>query len=155
MVTVEPDDHRWLELAVDLARRCPPSDTAYSVGAVLVGADGVEIARGWSRDTDATVHAEESVLRRAAGDPRLPGATLYSSLEPCSRRASRPVPCARLVLDASIRRVVLAWREPDLFVPQARGADLLAAAGVTVVELPDLAAAALAPNAHLPLGGAR
>lgn len=155
MVTVEPDDHRWLELAVDLARRCPPSDTAYSVGAVLVGADGVEIARGWSRDTDATVHAEESALHRAAGDPRLPTATLYSSLEPCSRRASRPVPCARLVLDAGIRRVVLAWREPDLFVPQARGADLLAAAGITVVELPELAAAALAPNAHLPLGGAR
>ena len=65
------------------------------------------------------------------------------------------MPCTRLVLDAGIRRVVLAWREPDLFVPQARGADLLAAAGVTVVELPELASAALAPNAHLPLGGAR
>lgn len=154
MVVVESEDRRWLQLAVDLARRCPPSDTAYSVGAVLV-ADGVEIARGWSRDTNARVHAEESALRRAAGDPRLPAATLYSSLEPCSRRASRPVPCTRLVLDAGIRRVVLAWREPDLFVPHARGADLLVSAGVTVVELPDLAAAALAPNAHLPLGGAR
>lgn len=144
------DDRGWLELAIRLAHRCPPSDTAFSVGAVIVAADGTEIARGWSRDTDAAVHAEESALHRAAGDPRLRAATLYTSLEPCSRRASRPVPCAWLVLDSGIARVVLAWREPDVFVPGARGAELLTRGGVEVVELPDLAGAALAPNTHLP-----
>lgn len=152
MQVVTTDDRHWMELAIALAHRCPPSRTAFSVGAVLVDAEGAEIARGWSRDVDPTVHAEESVLARAAGDPRLRTATLYSSLEPCSARASRPVPCARLVVAAGVPRVVIAWREPDVFVPGARGVELLTEAGVTVVELPDLAAAALAPNAHLPVG---
>lgn len=138
-----------MELAVALAHRCPPSRTAFSVGAVIVGADGAELARGFSRESDSTVHAEEVALAGMLGDPRLPHATLYSTLEPCSHRASRPRPCARLVLDAGIRRVVIAWREPDLFVAGAQGTELLVAAGVTVVELPELAAAARAPNAHL------
>lgn len=140
-----------MDLAITLAHRCPPSATAYSVGAVIVGVDGTEIAQGFSRETDPVVHAEESALNKAAGDPRLRRATLYSTLEPCSHRASRPRPCAQLALDAGIGRVVIAWREPDLFVADARGTELLVAAGVTVVELSDLAEAALAANRHLPI----
>jgi len=144
-----------MELAIKLAHRCPPSKTAFSVGAVIVGADRLEIARGYSRETDHAVHAEEAALLKIGlDDPRLRTATLYSTLEPCSRRASRPRPCARLVLDAGIPHVVIAWREPDLFVAGACGTDVLTAAGVTVVELPELAEAALAPNAHLPIGRA-
>ncbi len=148
-------DLDWMRLAVEEAHRCPPSLTAFSVGAVIVGADGAELARGHSREADPVEHAEEAALAKlAAGDAvdaRLAGATIYSTLEPCSRRASRPRPCARLILDAGIRRVVLAWREPGLFVADARGAELLTEAGVEVVELPELADAALAPNRHLPL----
>ena len=142
-------DRELLAEAVALARHCPPSATAFSVGAIVVAADGREIARGWSRDVDAVVHAEESALQRAAGDPGLRGATVYSSLEPCSMRASRPVPCAQLIVAAGVARVVLAWREPEVFVPAARGAELLVAGGVEVVELPELADAALAPNRHI------
>lgn len=140
------DDRRWLELAVDLAKECPPSDTAFSVGAVIVSASGAELARGYSRETDPTEHAEESALAKTQAD--LTGATLYSSLEPCGNRASRPRPCARLILETGISRVVYAWREPALFV-EAQGADLLRAAGVTVVEIPDLASRAREPNGHL------
>jgi pyrimidine deaminase RibD-like protein len=109
------DDRRWLELACDLARECPPSETAFSVGAVVVDAEGRELARGYSRETDEKVHAEESALAKLEGRD-LTGATVYSSLEPCARRLSRPRPCARLILDRGIRRVVFAWREPVLFV---------------------------------------
>lgn len=144
------DDRRWLERAIELSHRCPPSDSAFSVGAVLVDGSGVEIASGFSRETDPKVHAEEAALARVpADDPRLAGATLFSSLEPCSERRSRPRSCVRLILDAGIPRVVIAWREPDVFVADARGCELLRDAGVTVVELPELAALARAPNAHL------
>lgn len=144
------DDRRWLERAIALSRRCPPSQDAYSVGAVLVDGSGVEIASGYSRETDPRVHAEEAALARVpAGDPRLAGATLYSSLEPCSERRSRPRSCVRLILDAGVPRVVIAWREPDLFVADSRGCELLREAGVTVVEMAELAALARAPNAHL------
>lgn len=141
-------DH--LRRAVELSRRCPPSATAFSVGAVIVGADGEVLAEGYSREGDAHDHAEEAALGKLpTGDPRLRGATVYSSLEPCGQRASRPAPCARLLIAAGVPRVVVAWREPDLFVTDCQGTALLAAAGVEVVELPELAEAARAVNAHL------
>lgn len=147
------DDERWMRLAIELAWRCPPSDTAYSVGAVIVAADGAELARGFSREDDPLVHAEESALGKlAAGQPRLAGATIYSTLEPCSRRKSRPRTCTELIIASGITRVVIAWREPSLFVADCQGYELLSRAGLDVTELPGLAAQAAAPNRHL-LGG--
>jgi diaminohydroxyphosphoribosylaminopyrimidine deaminase / 5-amino-6-(5-phosphoribosylamino)uracil reductase len=114
-------DLRWLREAIELSRRCPPSESAFSVGAVLVSGAGRVIATGYSRETGPKDHAEEVVLARAAGDPLLTGATLYSSLEPCLARASRPRSCAALIVAAGIPRVVIAWLEPPLFAP-SRGA---------------------------------
>jgi diaminohydroxyphosphoribosylaminopyrimidine deaminase/5-amino-6-(5-phosphoribosylamino)uracil reductase len=147
----EDDDERWMRLAVELAWLCPPSATAYSVGAVIVGADGNEVSRGYSREGgDPLAHAEESALGKlAAGDPRLAGATIYSTLEPCSRRKSRPRTCTQLIIASGIRRVVFAWREPGLFVANCEGAELLTLAGLDVTEMPSFAAQAAAPNRHL------
>jgi diaminohydroxyphosphoribosylaminopyrimidine deaminase / 5-amino-6-(5-phosphoribosylamino)uracil reductase len=141
-------DLAWLREAIELSRRCPPSDTAFSVGAVLVSDAGQVIATGHSRERDLKDHAEEVALARAAGDPRLASATLYSSLEPCLARASRPRSCAELILEAGIGRVVIAWLEPPLFVAGG-GAGALRSEGVTVVEIPWLAEVARAVNAHL------
>ena len=144
------DDERWMRVAVELAWRCPPSETAYSVGAVIVAADETELSRGFSREDDPFVHAEESALRKlAADDPRLPEATIYSTLEPCSRRSSRPRTCTQLIIASGLRRVVFAWPEPSLFVADCQGAELLSAAGLTVDELPGFAEQAAAPNRHL------
>ncbi|MFE7173613.1 dihydrofolate reductase family protein [Streptomyces sp. NPDC057616] len=145
-------DHHWLALACELAALCPPSRTAFSVGALIVAADGTELARGHSREGgDPVVHAEEAALAKLdPADPRLASATVYSSLEPCTQRASRPKPCARLILDAGVRRVVTAWREPDTFVAGADGSGLLAARGVEVVVLAEHEEQAKAPNRHLP-----
>jgi pyrimidine deaminase RibD-like protein len=145
-------DRGWLSRAIELSRRCPPSATAFAVGAVVVAGDGSVLATGYSRERDPRDHAEEAALAKLdPADPRLAGATLYSSLEPCRSRASRPRPCTELIIEAGLRRVVIAWREPPVFAPGG-GADLLAGAGITVVEIPDLAAQARAVNAGV-LGG--
>ncbi len=144
-------DRHWLARAIDLSFRCPPSTTAFSVGAVIVDAAGEEIAWGYSRETDDLVHAEESALAKLApDDPRFAGATIYSSMEPCSRRKSRPASCSRLIREAGIPRVVFAYREPSTFVV-GEGAEELTAAGVTTVEYPDLADQVRAAN-RLQLG---
>ncbi len=140
------DDRELLARAVELAWRCTPSDAAFSVGALVVGADRTVLADGWSRRTDPAEHAEEAALATLAAVP--PGTTVYSSLEPCSARASRPRTCTELIIAAGVARVVFAWREPSLFV-DCDGAELLRAAGVEVVELPELAGAAREPNRHL------
>jgi diaminohydroxyphosphoribosylaminopyrimidine deaminase/5-amino-6-(5-phosphoribosylamino)uracil reductase len=146
-----PDHRKWMALAIEIARQCPPKESAYSVGAVIVDEYGQEIARGYSRETDDHVHAEEAALAKVPDDPRLKTATIYSTLEPCSERKSRPRSCTRLMLDAGIPRVVMAWREPSLFVADCQGFELLTSAGVTIVELPELAEQAKVVNSHLPL----
>jgi pyrimidine deaminase RibD-like protein len=140
-------DRRWMEHAVELSRRCPPSAT-FRVGSVIVAADGEVLAEGYSHDVDEVCHAEESALSRIEGDPRLAGATIYSTLEPCSKRASRPRTCTQLIIDAGIPRVVFAMREPAVFV-DCEGAELLRAAGVAVVEMPELTDRVREVNIHL------
>ena len=146
-----PEDERWMRLAVSLAERCPPSATAFSVGAVIVDASGAELSRGFSREGgDPSVHAEEAALGKlSTGEPRLAGATIYSTLEPCSHRKSRPLTCTELIIAAGLTRVVIAWREPGLFVADAQGRVLLSRAGLAVTEMPEFAADAAAPNRHL------
>lgn len=137
-----------LREAVELADRCPPSAT-FRVGAVITDAEDNVLATGFSGETDPHDHAEEAALAKLpAGDPRLTTATMYSSLEPCSHRASRPVTCTQHILDAGIPKVVFAWREPSVFV-DAQGAELLRGAGRQVVELPELAGEVQRTNAHL------
>ncbi|MBF6460188.1 dCMP deaminase [Nocardia puris] len=138
--------------AIELARLCPEVEGAFSVGAVIV-ADGEEISTGYSRETDSKVHAEEAALDKlAADDPRLARATIYSTLEPCSERATKSrIPCTDRILAAGIPRVVIAWREPATFVEDCVGVEKLRQEGVVVVELPQLAEAAMSMNRHLDL----
>jgi len=148
-------DTDLLHLAVELSRSCPPVSNAYSVGAIVTDAQGAVISTGYSRellrglgDPDKN-HAEEVALAKLApGDPRLKEATLYTSLEPCSPRSSRRLSCTDHILAAAVPRVVLALREPALLAV-CDGADRLRAAGIEVVELPELAAQVRAVNAHL------
>lgn len=143
-------DYQWMRRAIELSCYCPPSSTAFSVGAAILDRHGNELAAGYSREGgDDHLHAEEAALAKVTSE-QLAGATLYSTLEPCSQRKSKPRSCTQLILDTGITRVVIAWREPALFVDDCQGFEMLTAAGVDVVEIPELAAAARAVNAHLP-----
>jgi 5-amino-6-(5-phosphoribosylamino)uracil reductase len=140
-------DVRRLREAIALAAECPPSHT-FRVGAVVVDAEGEVVATGHSGEGDPLNHAEEAALAKCEGDPRLAGATIYSSLEPCSNRSSHPRSCTRLILDAGIPRIVFAWREPPVFV-DAQGTELLRQAGRHVVEVPALTPEVQRENTHL------
>ena len=142
-------DHRFASWAVELSRLCPPSESAFSVGAVIVAEDGEVLSTGFSREQEEHDHAEEVALRKLGfRDPRLRRATIYSSLVPCGARASRPLTCVQHIVAAGIPRIVFAWREPALFTA-GEGAEQLRAAGREVIEIPGLAARARAVNAHL------
>ena len=86
-------------------------------------------------------HLKVRGVARYAADATQPGmlwsATLYSSMEPCGQRASRPLTCTELIIKAGIPRVVFAEREPLTFV-DGKGFEQLTAAGVEVVELPEV-----------------
>ena len=103
------DDSGFMGLALDLARE------AGAAGEVPVGAlvvlDGEVVGRGFNQPIgrhDPTAHAEIMALRDAAthlGNYRLPGCTLYVTLEPCAM-------CAGAIMHARIDRVVFGARDP-------------------------------------------
>jgi len=90
------------------------------VGAVLVH-EGVIVGRGFNcpiSTHDPSAHAEMVAIRAAAQslhNYRLPGSTLYVTLEPCSM-------CAGLIVHARIQRVVYGAAEPKAGVVASQGA---------------------------------
>ena len=93
------------------------------VGAVVVSG-GKVVGEGFHARYGGT-HAERTAVVRA-GD-RARGATLYVTLEPCNHAGKQP-PCAELVVQAGLARVVIATRDAN---PLARGgADVLRAGGI-------------------------
>ncbi len=103
------DDERWMREALAEARLAAEAGEI-PVGAVVVWQDRV-IGRGHNAReglNDPTAHAEILALREAAqtrGGWRLPGATLYCTLEPCAM-------CAGALVNARVERLVFAVRDP-------------------------------------------
>jgi diaminohydroxyphosphoribosylaminopyrimidine deaminase/5-amino-6-(5-phosphoribosylamino)uracil reductase len=108
-------DQRFMRRAIELARRGRTHPNP-RVGAVVVRAGRV-VGEGYHRRCGAP-HAEAVALRRAGERAR--GGTLYVTLEPCNHQGRTP-PCAPQVVEAGIRRVVVARRDPD---PRTRGSGL-------------------------------
>jgi diaminohydroxyphosphoribosylaminopyrimidine deaminase/5-amino-6-(5-phosphoribosylamino)uracil reductase len=104
------------------------------VGAVVVRG-GEVVGEGWY-EYEGVRHAEVIALEQAGEAAR--GTTLYVTLEPCSHHGRTP-PCADAVVAAGVARVVVGARDPNPVV-DGRGLERLAAAGIEVELLDDLAA---------------
>lgn len=102
-------DTRWMTHALTLAEKAQQQGEV-PVGAVIVLNDEI-IGEGWNQPIskhDPTAHAEIQALRMACekmNNYRLPGATLYVSLEPC-------IMCAGAIVHARIQRVLFSASEP-------------------------------------------
>ena len=102
-------DEDWMRHALTLAKKAAELDEV-PVGAVLVKDDQL-LAEGWNQPishNDPTAHAEIMAIRKASRiieNYRLPGSTLYVTIEPCSM-------CAGAIVHARISRVVFGAFEP-------------------------------------------
>ena len=141
-------DRQHLKRAIEISRLSEPSPTAYRVGCVIVSSKG-EVFEGYTHETNNKNHAEEeAVLKAKAIGADLSGATLYSSMEPCSTRASKPVSCSELIIDRKMAKVVYAYSEPDHFVV-CEGTDMLRRAGITVARVDEFAKDGADINSHI------
>ncbi len=144
----EAEDRRYLLEAIAESERCPICRSCYRVGAVIITQAGERFA-GYTHESSATHHAEqEALLKAVAAQADLRGATIYTSMEPCSKRSSEPESCTQLILRHGFSRVVFACYEPDCFVA-CEGTYTLRSAGVEVAAYPDLKAEVLRVNEHL------
>jgi diaminohydroxyphosphoribosylaminopyrimidine deaminase / 5-amino-6-(5-phosphoribosylamino)uracil reductase len=120
-------DRRFMKRALTLAEKglglASPNP---SVGCCIVQ-DGHVVGNGW-HEYATLDHAEVRALREA-GD-RARGATAYVTLEPCCHFGRTP-PCANALIQAGVRRIVVARVDPSGKVA-GRGIELLRSAGIQV-----------------------
>ncbi len=108
-MTATDEDVRFMRRALELAREAERQGEV-PVGAVVV-AEGAIVGEGFNApigEHDPTAHAEIRALREAArrlGNYRLPGTTLYVTLEPCAM-------CAGAMIHARIERLVYGAPDP-------------------------------------------
>ncbi len=127
------EHERWMRLAIDEAEhaRGTTGDNPW-VGCVIVNARGDLLGRGHTLGPGED-HAEVAAARDAhARGHRVVGASLYSTLEPCSFHGRTPA-CSQSIAERGIARVVIGMRDPH---PRVNGAGIriLRNAGVEVIE---------------------
>ncbi len=118
MIIDRSHDERFMREALELAAEGAALGEV-PVGAVLVQ-DGEVIGRGFNcpiSTSDPSAHAEMVAIRAAAqaiANYRLPGSTLYVTLEPCAM-------CAGLIVHSRVQRVVFGASEPRAGMAVSRG----------------------------------
>lgn len=133
--TLDLTKHRLTRLMNDafaLSQKCPPSDTAFAVGAIACDETLKGLATGYSRETGEKDHAEEALLSKLEGQTPH---TVICTLEPCLTRASKPTGCSERLVKAGAKRVVYAVAEDATFTEQ-KGLSYLSDHGVELIHLP-------------------
>lgn len=124
-------DEKYMRRALQLARQGEGHTSPNPVvGAVIVGPDSTIVGEGWHRRCGEG-HAEVNAVASVRNASLLKDSTLYVTLEPCSHYGKTP-PCARLIIERGIPRVVVGCLDPFVKVA-GRGVALLREAGVEVV----------------------
>ncbi|GBG31479.1 Thyroid adenoma-associated protein [Hondaea fermentalgiana] len=133
-----------MHLSCAEAFKCERAEKAYNVGSIIVREADVDIlARGFSRELPGNTHAEETAFMKIGGfDEKdedvddiarggAKGTTIYTTMEPCSKRLSGNRPCTSRCIAAGVKRVVVGVREPSKFV-ECTGTRELREAGLQV-----------------------
>ncbi|KAH3671393.1 hypothetical protein WICMUC_004690 [Wickerhamomyces mucosus] len=124
----------YMKLALDEALKCPPTSSAFSVGAILTSIDGEILSTGFSREIEGNTHAEQNALDKyfhKTGSNSLPkGCNIYTTMEPCSERLSGNLPCTNRLTNYGVANCFVGVMEPDTFVKNNIGKQILRDHGI-------------------------
>jgi diaminohydroxyphosphoribosylaminopyrimidine deaminase/5-amino-6-(5-phosphoribosylamino)uracil reductase len=99
------------------------------VGCVIVTRDG-RVESGYRGEVVRDDHAEFTVLtKKGLSAADWEGATVFTTLEPCTKRSPRKVSCADRLVEARVKRVVIGYMDPD---DRGQGYQKLVEAGIAI-----------------------
>jgi pyrimidine deaminase RibD-like protein len=153
-----PHQVEFMRLALEEAKRCEPTPTAFCVGCVIVPEGSTEasqiLSTGFSRELPGNTHAEANALSNARAIPPdllqkkfgqtnidiiLQNSDVYCTMEPCSVRMSGLPPCVDALIAAKVKRCWIGTNEPADFV-RCEGVMMLMDAGIGVSWISELEA---------------
>lgn len=135
-IDIDQNDYALMRKAFKEGANCRVSESAYSVGSIVATIERKIVSSGYSREFGPDWHAEEVAIQKACDKiASLDKCILYSTLEPCGERSSRPVSCSELILSKNIPVVIFAENEPSRFVTIPKGRRLLRDNGVQILKL--------------------
>jgi pyrimidine deaminase RibD-like protein len=118
------EDRKFANLAIEEARQSisePDGKPHPMVGAVVVK-NGKVLSQAHRGEVQGN-HAEFTALDKKLADEAVFGATVYTTLEPCTTRNNPKIPCVKRIIDRKIARVVVGMLDPD---PRITGRGILA-----------------------------
>jgi pyrimidine deaminase RibD-like protein len=135
-----PDvDRYYMQRAIELAVKSAIEEgkIAPKVGAVVVH-NGQIVGEACRGEMGRGEHAEYTLLERKLAGVDLNGATLYTTLEPCTIRHDPKLPCAKRIIARKIAKVFIGVLDPNRAI-QGEGEQMLLDAGIDVQRFqPDL-----------------
>jgi pyrimidine deaminase RibD-like protein len=108
-------DRDFMALAIDVARKCQSKPDDPLVGAIAV-AKGQILGKAHRGEVEAGEHAEYTLLERHLKDIPLAGATVYTTLEPCTERNPPKIGCVDRLIHRKVARVVIGMLDPNPLV---------------------------------------
>jgi pyrimidine deaminase RibD-like protein len=136
VATAADIDRQFARVAIDEARRSisePDGKPHPKVGAVVV--KNGQLLSAAHRGELIANHAEYVALERKLQDEAVAGATIYTTLEPCTSRNHPKIPCAERLIERRVARVVIGMLDPDPRIT-GRGQRKLRTAGIVTDFFP-------------------